>query len=122
MKYLHLLVGLIFLLFAYWQLNDPDWYIWLPAYVLVAVLAGWHTFAKPPKLFLLATISGFVLWGLIRIPDLVDWISRGTPSIVEEMKAESPHIELTREFLGIGVCLIVLGIYNFAFHRKKEMR
>ncbi|MEM8585118.1 MAG: transmembrane 220 family protein [Bacteroidota bacterium] len=120
MKYLHLSVALLFVLFAYWQLNDPDWYMWLPAYLLVAILTGWHALSKPKTYFLQAAICGFLLWGALRLPDLIDWIRQGTPSIVEEMKAEAPHIELTREFLGIGVCLIVLGIYYFAFHRRKK--
>ncbi|MEM6879545.1 MAG: transmembrane 220 family protein, partial [Bacteroidota bacterium] len=63
---------------------------------------------------------GFVIWGLIRVPDLVDWIRQGAPSIVEEMKAEAPHIELTREFLGIGICLLVLGAYYLVHHRRKK--
>ncbi|MEL6667541.1 MAG: transmembrane 220 family protein [Bacteroidota bacterium] len=119
-KNLHLITALLFLLFGYWQLNDPDWYLWLPAYAVVAILTGWHAFGKPPARLMLTAIAGFVIWGLIRVPDLVDWIRQGAPSIVEKMKAEAPHIELTREFLGIGICLLVLGAYYLVHHRRKK--
>ncbi len=120
MRYLHLLVAVIFMLFAYWQFNDPDWYIWIPAYLLVAIITGWQSFGGAPRKFIAFTMGLLVAWLLVRIPDLIDWLRNGTPSIVQEMKAESPHIELTREFLGLAICLGTLSIYYFKLGKRGE--
>jgi len=47
------------------------------------------------------------------LPDFISWLRSGAPTIVDSMKAEQAHIELTREFLGIGLCLIVLFYHYF---------
>jgi hypothetical protein len=35
-KYIYLLLSLIFVLFAYWQLNDPDPVLWVSVYLIAA--------------------------------------------------------------------------------------
>jgi hypothetical protein len=42
----------------------------------------------------------------------------GMPSIVEHMKAEAPHIEYTREFLGLILAGSTLAFYYFQGRRQ----
>lgn len=114
MKYLHLVVAAIFVLFAYWQLNDPDWPKWVATYGFVAITALYHFFAKPPKWFAAIGLIVATIWMVTLIPDFINWLQMGTPTITGQMKAESPHVELTREFLGLLIVMIALAGYTRA--------
>jgi hypothetical protein len=91
------------------QYNDPDWYIWIPAYLSVAVI-----FLLPQKInSLYPKILGiaFFIWMCAYIPDFIKWINNGLPSITGSMKAENPEIEFMREFFGIIICLISISFF-----------
>ncbi|MGB3801576.1 MAG: transmembrane 220 family protein [Lewinella sp.] len=111
MKYLHLLVAVLFALFAYWQLNDPDWPIWVLMYGSVAAIGLWSFLSSPPWPFVYVALAGSAVWMLTLVPDLITWIGEGMPTIAGQMTAESPHIELTREFFGLLISTITLGLY-----------
>ncbi len=99
----------LFLVFAALQLNDADPWIWVIIYGAVAVLCGLAASGRYfPKLILgaiLLTIFG-IGWYL---PDFIDWLQSGMTSITSSMQAETPHVELVREFLGLVLVLITLG-------------
>ncbi|WP_116126957.1 transmembrane 220 family protein [Lewinella sp. IMCC34183] len=117
MKYLHLLVALLFILFAYWQLNDPDWPIWVLMYGSVAIIAAWWALDRPPRWLIYAALVASVLWMGSLVPDLITWINEGMPTIAGQMTAASPHIELTREFFGLLICSLTLASYAFSINR-----
>jgi len=105
------LVAAIFLLFALVQYNDPDFYIWVPAYLLVSILIILYDRGKPiNRAFLIAAV-GYAVWMFTYIPNLIHWIQEGLPSITGTMKAESPFIEFVREFFGLAICLLATVIY-----------
>jgi len=108
MKLLNWLLTFLFLLFAYFQYNDPDPWLWIGLYVFIALISGMASFGIYKK-WLIGLGIGICLAGLLLLlPDFIEWIQGGAESIVESMKAEKPHIELTREFLGLGICLATL--------------
>lgn len=111
MKIFHLLLAALFVLFAYWQLNDPDWPQWVAMYGFVAVTALLAAFGHPPRWWPWIGIAAASVWLLTIVPDFIDWIRMGAPTITGQMQAESPHVELTREFLGLVICLLGLGFY-----------
>lgn len=115
MKFAHGLIALLFVLFAYWQLNDPDWPLWLGMYGSVAVVAGSAAAASPRKWFVYLALAVSTIWMLTMLPDLISWIGQGSPTIAGRMEAESPHIELTREFFGLLICSLTLGWYAYRF-------
>jgi len=39
MKNLHIIIGIVFIIFAILQYNDPDYYIWIPVYSLISFIA-----------------------------------------------------------------------------------
>ena len=101
MKILNTVIGLIFLLFAYVQLNDPNPLFWVLIYSYIGVLVLIQMFYPVNKYFFLAGIVVcFIVLGTI-LPEFIAWIKMGAPTITGSMKAEAPHIEYTREFLGI---------------------
>lgn len=111
MKIPHLIVAALFALFAYWQLNDPDWPQWVVMYGWVSVTAVVFALGKLPKWLPWIGIAVAGIWLATLLPDFMNWLRMGSPTITGQMKAESPHVELTREFFGLAICLLVLGYY-----------
>jgi hypothetical protein len=50
------------------------------------------------------------------------WITSGTPSIIEEMKATTPYIETAREFFGLILCIIALVYHYIRYTRMKNRK
>lgn len=106
------ILAVVFLLFAAVQYNDPDPIQWMLIYGGVAVhfvLAAQGRLYRPAVwLWMIAALG----WAVFYIPDFIDWVRMGCPSIVSTMKAETPWVELTREFLGLliagGACAWLL--------------
>lgn len=108
MKIYNIILALLFTLFAYFQYNDPDPYLWIAIYLAVAVLCGLAAFGKYFKWLSLALMAGlFIYWAWL-LPDFITWLGQGMPSITGSMKAETPHTELVREFLGLLILILVL--------------
>jgi TctA family transporter len=108
MKILNIVLSIMFILFALVQYNDPDPYIWAPIYLFVAGVCGAAAFNRYNNRVTLAGTIILTIYALFYVPDFIDWVKMGMPSIVETMKAEKLYVELTREFGGLVVCLVVL--------------
>jgi len=108
MKITNGILAILFFVFAALQLNDPDPWIWVGIYGVVGILCGLTaTNSFFPKVILgaiLLTIFG-IGWYL---PDFMNWLQNGMSSITSSMKAETPHVELIREFLGLVLVLATL--------------
>ena len=118
MKIFNLVLAVLFVLFAAVQYNDPDPLHWAALYLFVAGVCGFAAFGRYNKYVLWAGIVVCLVWLAFTTHDFVEWIRAGSPSIVSEMKANEPHIELTREFLGVGICLVVLVWQAMRFRKK----
>ena len=120
MKALNIFLGILFISFAVLQLNDPDPLLWVLLYGLVALVSFMAVFGKYQKILISLGLLACIIWMITLIPGVVDWIQKGMPSITGEMKATSPHIEFTREFLGLLIAGVVL-LYHFRIsnHSKK---
>ncbi len=114
MKITNIFLSLLFLLFAIVQYNDPDPWLWIVLYSYIALISGMAAFNIRHKWMIGIGLAICIIWNLILLPDFFNWLQTGAESIVEEMKAEKPHIELTREFLGLAICILTL-----CFHWKK---
>ncbi len=109
MKIAFWVLAVVFALFTLVQYNDPDPLIWAALYGGVAVhftLAALDKLNRP-ALWLWLGIS--IAWMLTLAPAFFAWLGMGLPNIVGSMKAEEPHIELTREFLGLMVAALACG-------------
>jgi Transmembrane family 220, helix len=113
MKILNIVLVLLFVLFAAVQYNDPDPHVWIPIYLYPAAVSIYSLIGKYNKTFILIGLIPTALFMLSYIPDFINWIKMGEPSIVETMKAEKPYVELTREFGGLVICVAALVFQYF---------
>lgn len=100
-----IIIGILFLVFAAVQMNDPDPWLWIIAYSIVGLIAIVSSFKVLPKPIYLILIIIFAVSSAYYVPLMMEWVRDGMPSIVGEMKATTPHIEWMREFLGLILCL-----------------
>jgi len=118
-KWSHLVISLLFLSFAIMQWNDADAIFWIVMYIGVSGVA-FLAFKGQHNLLVNAGFVALLLVSLISyIPDLMNWINDGMPSITSSMQASSPHIELVRESLGLIISLVTMIFYLFIAKRKR---
>lgn len=106
---IHIFFALIFALFAYFNMNDPDPLAWVSAYGITAVLFVIAAFGRSQRKPIGAVAVILFVWMCTMIPGMVDWFRSGMPSITGEMKATDIHVEVVREFLGLLIAVLALG-------------
>lgn len=110
--FINLFWGIIFLLFASVQFNDPDPVIWIFAYTLTAVLCFTYlksTWAIKLKWLYLLVGLAMLVGSVIQFPP--QWEGFGT-----EMK--TANNELARESIGLLLCGLVLLVQFFCIKPK----
>jgi hypothetical protein len=115
MKVTNLLLALMFMLFAFVQINDPDPLLWIAIYgamAAICVMAAFRYYIKPSLWILLAC---FVVYMVILWPGLREWLQQDDLGVLfdEGMKMQFPYIEESREFLGLLICVIVLLMHIY---------
>jgi len=101
MKIVNWTLAVVFALFAIVQYNDPDPIPWILLYAGVSAHFAMAALGKMYRPAVWLWLIASAIWAAKLVPDFINWIQMGEPSIVETMKAEQPWIELTREFLGL---------------------
>ena len=120
-KILYILSALIFAVFAYLNLNDPDPIVWVLAYGATAVLFGLAAFGRADRRIIGFYTLALFMWMCTMIPGMVEWMDADMPSITEEMQATEPHIEVVREFLGLMIAVLALLSLFFSTPRVARM-
>lgn len=112
-------MGIIFLLFAGFQWNDPDPIEWIAIYVAVSTvhfLAFFGIFKRIPVFALMVILF---TWALFYIPGVMDWLgNHEIGDIAKSMRAEEPYIEFSREFLGLVLCILSLVLQVMRDNKK----
>ena len=93
--------------FGLLQINDPDFYIWTPVYLITAYFPFQAFKGSFRSVYALRFAMILFLWLLFYVPQLISLIQDGLPNIAGSMKAESPYIEFVREFFGLVICISV---------------
>lgn len=118
-KLTNFIICAIFLLFAYVQLNDPDPYVWIIVYGLVAVLFAVSNFVRLPKILIQLVILAFVLFAFYHVDHFYDWLlSDNKSELFGDMIYDKPYIEGTREFMGL---LIAIGALIYLLKRLAKI-
>jgi hypothetical protein len=115
--YFNILCVISFLIFAYLNLNDPDWYLWVPIYLSATACCGFAIAGMIYPTIYLSLVSFYLIYAVLLFfqkDGVRDWISKyNKPSLVETMQAEKPYIEKTREFFGLLIITAAL-IINYS--------
>ena len=113
MRVVNFLLAIMFLAFAFLQLNDPDPLVWILIYGVMSVFCIMAIFEFYPQKFLIATAAIFTMYSLIYIPGVLEWLrSENKSELFDEIaKMNHLYIEESREFLGLLICLSVLILY-----------
>ena len=115
MRILNSFLALMFLAFAFVQVNDPDPILWILIYGAMAVLSVMAIFEYyvPIVLYLLGV--GYAVYLILLFPGMMDWFHSADRSLLFDdlAKMQYYYIEEAREFLGLMICEIVLVFYIF---------
>jgi len=121
MKWVHLIISLVFLSFAGMQWNDGDAIVWILMYIIIAAVA-FFAFRQRHYFYINLIVSIILFVSFITyIPELQNWAKDGMPSITESMKASSPYIELVRESLGLLISFVAMCCYLFFSWRARRL-
>lgn len=100
---------LLFLLFAYWQWNDPDPWLWIPIYALAALLsamaAGGKFSLSVLSIFIVLSLAGF----LYLYPGAVgEWIQQEWQQ--QDLSMKNQHMEEGRESFGLLIVALIMSV------------
>lgn len=113
MKIVNLVLAVMFLVFAFVQINDPDPILWILIYGVMAVICVLAAFGYSSRLAMVILLVGFFAYSIVLLPGLREWLAQDDKSVLFDDIAKMQHlyIEESREFLGLVICIIVLIIY-----------
>jgi hypothetical protein len=103
------------------QYNDPDPVLWIAVYAAGAAMAGLAAAGRyyTPALLLLGAVILFWMGTLAH--GVGDFFAQGDPGLlVTGMSPERPYVELTREFLGLGIILASCSAYLWVALRQQS--
>ncbi|HZY81834.1 MAG TPA: transmembrane 220 family protein [Cyclobacteriaceae bacterium] len=122
MKILKIFFGVLFILFAVVQFNDPDPLLWILIYGAMAVISFMAVFKRYPLQYMIIMAAGFLVMTILYFDGFKEWL--GSPDrylLFDDLaKMQFPYIEEAREFLGLLICLGVLIFYFYL--SKKEAK
>jgi hypothetical protein len=123
MKILKIFFGLLFIVFALVQINDPDPLLWILIYGSMVVVSFMAVFHRYPIRFMIAMASGFLIMTILHFDGFAAWlVSSDRYLLFDDLaKMQYPYIEEAREFLGLLICLAVL-IFYFYLSRREEQK
>ena len=113
-------LSIVFLLFSYFQVNDPDSIRWVFYYLLLSIMAGLSFFGKNKQVYIIMMGTITILGLVYYFPGFFEWLQDGMPSIVSSMQAESPYIEVVREFLGLLISFVFIA-YLFIDQKRQQI-
>jgi hypothetical protein len=121
MKIVNFILAIMFLAFAFVQINDPDPAIWILIYGAMAVLAIMAMFEYYPKKFLIGLVVLYLAYSIYYFPGVREWLGHDNKSQLfdDVAKMEHLYIEESREFLGLMICVIVLIFYIVRSLKKR---
>ncbi len=98
MKIIMGILGLVFLLFSYFQFNDPDPEIWVSVYSMAALACYMANRQLWPAWVFFVIAAAYLVGAVLQWPPAFEGVFWG------EMKMRSLNIELARESFGLAIC------------------
>ncbi len=121
MKIINLLLTLVFLLFAFVQLNDPDPILWILIYINMATLCVLAMFKRRYVYWIAASVVLYSIYAVLLVTSAWQWLLSPDRSMLFDdiAKMQNLYIEETREFLGLLICISV-AVFHLYFNRTKK--
>ncbi|MCU0419641.1 MAG: transmembrane 220 family protein [Cyclobacteriaceae bacterium] len=112
-KIINGLLALLFMAFAFVQVNDPDPLVWIAIYGSTAVACIMAMYRYYPRPYLAGLLVLFLVYLAFLFPGMVDWYRSADRSLLfdDVAKMQYPYIEEAREFLGLALCAIAVAVY-----------
>ena len=111
---LNVIFSVAFIVFAWFNLNDRDSWLWVHIYLVAAVLCGLAAFNYFFVIISIIAVSFYLIYAIVLffVKDGVrDWITKyNAQHIAQTMQATKPYIEKTREFFGLLIISAALLI------------
>ena len=113
MKIFNVILAIMFLGFALLQINDPDPAVWILIYGAMTVVCSMAAYKYYVRPVMLVQAIAYIIYAVILSPGVMDWFRSPDRSLLFDdlAKMQFPYIEEAREFLGLAICLTVLGFY-----------
>lgn len=113
MKVINFILALLFLAFAFVQVNDPDPWLWILIYGNMAVLCVLAMFRMYFKIWIIVSGVLYLIYSAILFPGALEWFRSPDKALLFDdlAKMQNLYIEETREFLGLMICLGVLILH-----------
>lgn len=110
MKILNLVLAVLFVVFAFVQINDPDPVVWILIYGAMAVSCVLAAFGYYYSLVQAALLIIFIGYSFVFSSGVLEWLRSEDKSMLFDdiAKMQYPYIEESREFLGLLICVLVL--------------
>jgi hypothetical protein len=108
-KYFFGSCSVLFLLFAYWQINDPDPQWWVPCYLIAATTAGFAFFEKFNVYILVILTFTYLIGALFFWPEnILGWIGQEWQQ--KDLSMKTNAMEINREFFGLLIAAIIFAL------------
>ncbi len=121
MRVVNFLLAVMFLIFAFVQINDPDPLIWIAIYGAMAVFSVMAIFDFFPVRVIWVALVILVGYSFVYLDGVRAWMATENKSALFDDVAKMEHwyIEEAREFLGLLICVVVLAAYVVRARRKR---
>ena len=124
-KTFNALFGVLLVLCAALQWNDPDLYLWIPLYLLAAlscVLAYVQVNAIRFNQVFIGVYLAYAAYLFVAQDGVWSWMfEHQFDSLTQSMMASAPWIENTREFGGLFIMAVVCAINLWVQRRHASM-
>ena len=121
-KAFSLVFGVLFLVCAGLQWNDPDPYLWIPLYLLSALSCAYAfkgNSAVRLNTFNIVLYGAYAVFLFLTKDGVISWATEHHfDSLTQSMMASTPWIENTREFGGLFIMLVVCAINLYASRQQ----
>ena len=122
MKVVNLLLALMFVVFAFVQINDPDPVHWILIYGAMAVTCVLAAFRYYNRIALLVLLLIYTGYSFVFLDGVREWFRQDDKSAIfdDVAKMQHPYIEESREFLGLMICVVVLLVHLLLSWKPKS--
>jgi hypothetical protein len=123
MRIVNLIFAVMFLGFAFVQVNDPDPVVWILIYGLMAatcVMAAFDYYLSKVLIVYAVLLAGYAVY---YFPGVQEWLQHENKAMLFDniAKMEFSYIEESREFLGLVICLAVLAMHVYRSRRRRKL-